>query len=86
MNDSYVGAGQGRNSYGNGDSRNFVHDIDGAREQLAFAHVHGNDGNSGSDTPSRSAEWEYKIRVAALSGGVFLAGCVYSVIRILGKG
>lgn len=85
MDDSYVGASQGRYSHGNGDRRNFVHDTVGTREHIAFAHVHGNDRNSSGITHSRSAHWEYRVKAAALSGGVFLSGIVYTVISIVGK-
>lgn len=85
MDETYVGASQGRHSNGYGDRRNFVHDINGTRKQLALVDVHRNDRNSSDITSSRNHEWEYKIRVAALSAGLFLAGITYSVIEILGK-
>lgn len=85
MDDSFVGTRQGRHSNSNGDRWNFVHDINGTREQLAIDHVYRNDRNPSSNTHSRTAEWEYKVRAAALSGGVFIAGVIFSVIEIVGR-
>lgn len=85
MDETNVGGTKRRYSYDYGDRGNFIHDIDGTRKQLALVDVHRNDWNPSDNTSSRNHEWEYKVKIAAISAGLFFSGIIFSVIQVIGK-
>lgn len=85
MNETNVGATEGRYSHSHGGGWDFLHDDYRTREHATVSGLHRNDGTTGRIASPRIVDQGYRLKAAALSGGLCISGIVYTVIQFVGK-